>query len=192
MSSETTSQEEKKQTNWYVLRVLSGKEKKLKQYIEKEIEREKALKRSISQVLVPTEKVYQIKQGKKVVNERNFFPGYVLIEVEGDKLEGDVISALTSINGVIDFLGGSQPSPLKQSEINRILGKVDQSEEGDEKMNEPFIVGETVKITDGPFNDFDGTIEEVNEDKKKLKVIVKIFGRSTPVELDFMQVEKQQ
>jgi transcriptional antiterminator NusG len=189
MATEETTE---RKNNWYVLRVLSGKEKKMKQYIEKEMEHNNILKRNISQVLVPTEKVYQIKKGKKVVNERNFFPGYVLVEVEGDKLEGDVISALKEINGVMNFLGGSQPSPLKQSEINRILGKVDQAEESSETMNEPFIVGETVKITDGPFNDFDGTIEEVNEDKKKLKVIVKIFGRRTPVELNFMQVEKQQ
>lgn len=184
--------EETSQKNWYVLRVFSGKEKKLKAYIEKEIERDENLKRSISQVLVPTEKVYQIKQGKKVIKERNFFPGYVLIEIEGEKLEGEVLSNLTSINGVIGFLGGNHPSPLRQSEVNRILGKVDEAEETGETMNEPFIVGETVKITDGPFNEFNGTIEEVNQDKKKLKVIVKIFGRRTPVELNFMQVEKQQ
>jgi len=176
-------------TNWYVLRVISGKERKLKEYITREIERSNWTA-TIKQILVPTEKVYQIKNGKKVIKERNFFPGYILIEALEGKMTGEMISTITQFTGVIHFLGKTNPEPMKQSEINRLLGKVDEMEETGESMNEPFIVGETIKIIDGPFNDFNGTIEEVYDVKKKLKVIVKIFGRRTPVELNFMQVEK--
>ena len=175
---------------WYVLRVMSGKERKLKEYLEKEVDRS-GWGDVVTQVLVPTEKVYKIKQGKKVIKERNFFPGYVLIEAVEGKLNDEIISTIQGTTGVINFLGDHNPVPLRQSEVNRILGKVDEMQEVGESMNEPYIVGETVKIIDGPFNDFNGTIEEVHEDKKKLKVIVKIFGRRTPVELNFMQVEKQ-
>jgi len=176
-------------SNWYVLRVISGKERKLKEWITREVERS-GWTDTITQVLVPTEKVYQIKNGKKVIKERNFFPGYIMIESGGGKLSGDMISTITQMTGVIHFLGKSNPQPMKQAEVNRILGKVDEMEGVGESINEPFIVGETVKITDGPFNDFNGNIEEIYEEKKKLKVIVKIFGRRTPVELNFMQVEK--
>lgn len=178
------------ETNWYVLRVFSGKERKIKEYLENEIERS-GWGDAVKQVMVPTEKVYKIRKGKKVVQERNFFPGYVLIEANPGGLNGDIMSNIRTAPGVINFLGGESPQPLRQSEINRILGKVDEMSETTTSMNEPFIVGETVKIIDGPFNDFFGTIEEVYDEKKKLKVIVKIFGRRTPVELNFMQVEKQ-
>ncbi len=178
------------ESKWYVLRVLSGKERKLKEYIELDVERS-GLQDTILQVLVPTEKVYKIRKGKKVIQERNFFPGYILLEVNPDKITGDILQNIRSINGVINFLGGNHPTPLRHNEVNRILGKVDEMQEMGESMNEPFIIGETVKITDGPFNDFYGNIEEIYEEKKKLKVIVKIFGRRTPVELNFMQVEKQ-
>lgn len=176
-------------TNWYVLRVISGKERKLKEYIDKEVSRS-GWDKTILQVLVPTEKVYTMKAGKKVIKEKNFFPGYILIESLAGKMTGEMLQTIRTINGVINFLGGSNPDPLRQSEVNRILGKVDEQQELGETMNEPFIVGEMVKITDGAFNDFNGTIDEIYDDKKKLKVIVKIFGRSTPVELNFMQVEK--
>ncbi len=178
-----------KSSSWYVLRVISGKERKLKEYITKEVDRS-GWNTTILQVLVPTEKVYQIKQSKKVIKERNFFPGYILIEALTGKMSGDMITTIRNLTGVINFLGGTNPTPIRQAEANRILGKVDEMEEAGESMNEPFIIGETVKITDGPFNDFNGTIEEIYEEKKKLKVIVKIFGRRTPVELNFMQVEK--
>ncbi len=157
--------------------------------IELEIDRMK-LGKYVSQVLIPTEKIYQIKKGKKVSKERNFFPGYVLIEAD---LSGEVPHIIKSVNGVIGFLGTKQgvPVPLRQVEVNRILGKVDELEENDAEISIPFIVGESVKVIDGPFNSFTGIIEHINEEKKKLKVMVKIFGRKTPLELNYMQVEKE-
>lgn len=174
---------------WYVLRAIGGKEKKVKEYIESEISRLN-LQDYISQVLIPTEKVYQIRQGKKISKERNFFPGYVLIEAV---LTGEVPIILNDIPNVIGFLGSKdgEAVPLRQSEVNRILGKVDELAASDEEINVPFFVGESVKVIDGPFNSFTGIIEEVNEEKRKLKVMVKIFGRKTPLELSFMQVEKE-
>ncbi len=175
---------------WYVLRAIGGKEKKAKEYIESEISRLN-LQEYISQVLIPTEKVYQIRNGKKISKERNYFPGYVLVEAV---LTGEIPHILRNIPNVIGFLGtqGEQePIPLREAEVNRILGKVDELTAGDEEMSVPYFVGESVKVIDGPFNSFTGIIEEVNEEKKKLKVMVKIFGRKTPLELSFMQVEKE-
>jgi transcriptional antiterminator NusG len=175
---------------WYVVRAISGKEKKVKDFIESEI-KAVGLEDFVAQVLIPTEKVYQIRNGKKVSKERNFFPGYVLIEAA---LVGEVPHVIKGVNNVIGFLGGEKggdPMPLRQSEVNRILGKVDELAETDETLTIPFVVGETVKVIDGPFNNFNGVIEEINEEKKKLKVMVKIFGRKTPLELGFMQVEKE-
>jgi transcriptional antiterminator NusG len=123
--------------------------------------------------------------------ERNILPGYILIEMDPERMSGEVIQTITNIPNVIHFLGRNQPIPMRQSEANRMLGKVDESQDVVEAMIEPYLVGETIKIIDGPFNDFVGDIKEVNEEKKKLKVIVKIFGRGTEVELNFMQVEKQ-
>ena len=177
-------------TRWYVLRVVSGKERKIKEYLDAEVKRSK-WENSIKQVLIPTEKVFKMKNGKKVIQEKNFFPGYILIEAAGTKLSPDIAQSIKNITGIIHFLGNEKPTPLRKAEVNRILGKVDEMHELGEKANEPFIVGETVKIIDGPFNDFLGTVEEVNDEKKKLKVVVKIFGRKTPVELNFMEVEKQ-
>ena len=175
---------------WYVLRAIGGKEKKVKEYIENEIANGD-LKGFVDQVLIPTEKVYQIRNGKKISKERNFFPGYVLIEAA---LVGEVTHTLRNFPNVIGFLGdtkGGEPVPMRQNEVNRILGRVDELAETDEELNFPFVVGETVKVIDGPFNGFNGTIEEINEEKKKLQVMVKIFGRKTPLELSFMQVEKE-
>jgi transcriptional antiterminator NusG len=175
---------------WYVLRTIGGKEKKVKEYIENEIANA-GLQEYVSQVLIPTEKVYQIRNGKKVSKERNFFPGYLLIEAA---LVGEIAHMLKNITNVIGFLGdtkGGDPVPMRQSEVNRILGRVDEMAENAEEINIPYVVGETVKVTDGPFNGFNGIIEEINEEKKKLKVMVKIFGRKTPLELSFMQVEKE-
>jgi transcription termination/antitermination protein NusG len=175
---------------WYVLRAIGGKEKKVKEVIESEVERLK-LSDYISQVLIPTEKIYQIRNGKKISKERSFFPGYVIIEAA---LVGEIPHILKNLPNVIGFLGtkGDEvPTPLRGSEINRILGKVDELAAGDEELNVPFVIGESVKVIDGPFNSFTGVIEEVNEEKKKLKVMVKIFGRKTPLELSFMQVEKE-
>lgn len=180
------AEEEKR---WYSLRVISGKERKIKERIELEVERSK-WGDVITQVLVPTEKVYKIRSGKKVISERNILPGYILIEAVRTRLSGEMISTIANIPNVIHFLGKDNPVPMRESEANRMLGKVDESQEAGEAMIEPFIVGETVKIIDGPFSEFVGDIQEVNEEKKKLKVIVKIFGRGTEVELNFVQVEK--
>ncbi|MCK9617875.1 MAG: transcription termination/antitermination protein NusG [Lentimicrobiaceae bacterium] len=173
---------------WYVVRAVSGGEKKVKQYIESEINRLN-LKEFVSQVLIPTEKVYQVRKGKKISKERNYFPGYILIEAV---LMGEIPHIIRNVPGVLGFLGSkNEPVSLRPAEVNRILGKVDELSELGEEINVPFIVGETVKVIDGPFNSFSGIIEEINEEKKKLKVMVKIFGRKTPLELSFMQVEKE-
>lgn len=175
---------------WYVVRAISGKEKKVKEHIESEISA-LGLGDFVEQVLIPTEKIYQIRNGKKVSKERNYFPGYVLIEAA---LVGEIPHIIKNINNVIGFLGAEKrgtPLPLRQSEVNRILGKVDELADTDEALNIPYIIGETVKVVDGPFNNFHGVIEGINEEKKKLKVMVKIFGRKTPLELGFMQVEKE-
>ena len=175
---------------WYVVRAVSGQENKIKSYIESDIAR-LGLSDFVEEVLVPTEKVIQIRNGKKVNKERNYFPGYIMIKAN---LTGEVPHIIKSVTNVIGFLGetkGGDPIPLRQSEVNRMLGKVDElslQEESDIVI--PFIHGENVKVIDGPFNGFDGTIEKINEEKRKLEVMVKIFGRKTPLELSYMQVEK--
>jgi len=177
------------ENKWYVLRVMGGKEKKTKLFIEKEIDRLN-LNDFVSQILIPTEKVYQIKNGKKVSREKNFFPGYLLVEAN---LTGEVPHIIRGVQNVMGFLGatkGGDPVPMRDSEINRILGRVDAMALTDENINIPFVAGETVKVIDGPFNSFNAEIEAIDEQKKKLKLIVKIFGRKTPLELNFMQVEK--
>jgi transcriptional antiterminator NusG len=137
------------------------------------------------------EKVYKVQNGKKVMRERNYYPGYVMIEVLEGKLSDDLRDATKNTTNVIHFLGKDNPIALRKAEVNKMLGKMDEmAEVGGVNMSEPFIVGETIKIIEGVFNDFNGIIEEVNDEKKKLKVTVKIFGRSTPVELNYMQVEK--
>jgi len=176
--------------NWYVIKAISGQEKKVKQYIESELKHYN-LSYLVTQILIPTEKVYQIRKGKKISKEKNYFPGYILVEAS---LVGEISHILKNIPGVIGFLSdsrGGAPLPIRPSEVNRILGKVDELNELDGEVNIPFILGETVKVVDGPFNSFSGIIEEINEEKKKLKVMVKIFGRKTPLELSFMQVEKE-
>ncbi len=175
---------------WYVVRAVSGKEKKVKEYLELEISRLK-LTDFVEQVLIPTEKVFQIRNGKKISKEKNYLPGYVLIEAS---LVGEVEHVIKGIPNVIGFLGtekGGDPVPMRLSEVNRILGKVDELLETEEEMKIPFVIGEPVKVIDGPFNNFSGTIDEINEDKKKLKVMVKIFGRKNLLELSYMQVEKE-
>lgn len=181
---------EAKGKKWYVVRAISGKEKKVKDFIELEVKRNN-LEDFVSQVLIPTEKVFQIRNGKKISKERNFFPGYVMIEAD---LVGEVPHVIRNVNNVIGFLGaekGGDPVPLRMSEVKRILGKVDELADSEEELNIPYVVGESVKVIDGPFNNFNGIIEEINEEKKKLKVMVKIFGRKTPLELGYMQVDKE-
>lgn len=173
---------------WYVVRAISGKEKKVKEYLESEISRLN-LQDYISQILIPTEKVYQVRKGKKISKERNYFPGYVLIEAS---LVGEIPHIVKNIPNVLGFLGTKgEADPIRPAEVNRILGKVDELAEQGEEVNIPYIVGESVTVIDGPFNSFSGIIEEINEEKKKLKVMVKIFGRKTPLELGFMQVAKE-
>ncbi|AHM60209.1 transcription antitermination protein nusg [Flammeovirgaceae bacterium 311] len=179
---------------WYVLRVVSGQEKKIKTYLENEVSRQ-GMQEEVPQILIPAEKVYEMRNGKKRVRERNFFPGYVILSA--DLNNGEVLHVINSIPGVIGFLGAGEgqskvPVPLRQTEINRILGKVEEGAVAGEKLETPFIVGETVKVMEGPFSGFTGTVEEVFEERKKLNVTVKIFGRNTPVELNYMQVEKQE
>ena len=174
--------------SWYVLRAVSGKEAKVKEYIDAEIKNGR-LGGLVSQVLIPTEKVYQVRAGKRVVKERNYLPGYVLVEA---KLVGEIAHELRFTPNVLGFLGGlDNPTPLRQSEVNRILGKVDELPEVAEDTVIPYSVGEAVKVTEGPFSGFSGGVEEVNNEKKKLTVTVKVFGRSTPLALSFMQVEKE-
>lgn len=175
---------------WYVVRAVSGKEKKVKEYLELEISRMK-LNDYVNQVLIPTEKVFKIQNGKKVNKEKAFLPGYVLIEAA---LVGEVTHVIKSIPNVIGFLGtekGGEPVPMRFAEVNRILGKVDELLETEEELKIPFVIGESVKVIDGPFNNFSGVIDEINEEKKKLKVMVKIFGRKNLLELSYMQVEKE-
>ena len=175
---------------WYVVRAVSGKEKTVKEYLELEVSRLK-LTHFVEQVLIPTEKVFQIRNGKKISKEKSYLPGYVLIEAA---LVGEVEHVIKGIPNVIGFLGtekGGDPVPMRLSEVNRILGKVDELLDTEEEMKIPFVIGEPVKVIDGPFNNFTGVIDEINEDKKKLKVMVKIFGRKNLLELSYMQVEKE-
>jgi transcriptional antiterminator NusG len=174
---------------WYVVRAVSGQENKIKSYIESDIAR-LGLSDFVEEVLVPTEKVIQIRNGKKVNKERNYFPGYIMIKAN---LSGEVPHIIRSITNVIGFLGetkGGEPVPLRKTEVNRMLGKVDELSVQTENVVIPFKIGETIKVIDGPFNGFNGSIEKVNEEKRKLEVMVKIFGRKTPLELSYMQVEK--
>ena len=174
---------------WYSLRVISGKERKIKERIELEIKRA-GWDDVVTQVLVPSEKVYKIRNGKKVILDRNILPGYILLEADHDRFSDEIVQGIYDMQNVIHFHGRQSRITMQESEANRMLGKVDDSQGLVESMVEPFIEGEMVKIIDGPFNDFVGDIKEINEEKKKLKVIVKIFGRGTEVELNFMQVEK--
>lgn len=182
--------EVKSSKKWYVVRAVSGQENKIKSYIETEISR-LGYDDFVEQVLVPTEKVIQIRNGKKITKDKVYFPGYIMIQAN---LSGEIPHIIKSITNVIGFLGetkGGDPVPLRQSEVNRMLGKVDElAIDVNANIAIPFTVGETVKVVDGPFNGFDGTIEKINEEKRKLEVMVKIFGRKTPLELSYMQVEK--
>ena len=163
---------------WYVLRAVSGKEGKVKEYIDAEISN-KSLVPFVSQVLIPTEKTFQVRNGKRVVKERNCLPGYVLVKAQ---MVGDIAFRLRNTPNVVGILGGmDNPAPLQPTEVEG---------EGAE-MLEPYIVGEAVKVTEGPFRGFSGVIDTVNNEKKKLTVMVKVFGRNTPLILGFMQVEKE-
>ena len=174
---------------WYVLRAVSGKETKVKEYLEALMKHDKVLDANVGQILLPTEKYAQLRNGKRVVKEKLFLPGYVLVEAN---LQGEVAHTLRFTPNVLGFLGGmDNPSPVRLADINRILGTAEETALRTEELTVPFSVDDTVKVTDGPFNGFTGVIEEVNADTHKLKVNVKIFGRKTPLELLFNQVEKE-
>ncbi len=178
---------------WYVLKVVSGQEKKIKAQLEAELEHQK-LTGWVSQMLVPSETVYELRDGKRKTKERNFFPGYVLVCAELS--DGRVIDAFKNVPGALGFLGAQgwgaakAPVPLRPAEMNKILGRVEEG--GDEVLAPeiPFVIGEMVKITDGPFSGFSGRIQEIFEERKKLNITVKIFERNTPMELGYAQVEK--
>ena len=173
---------------WYVLRAVSGKEGKVKEYIDAEIKNGR-LGGHVSQVLIPTEKVKQVQGNKQVVKERLYLPGYVLVEA---RLVGETVHELRSTPNVLGFLGGmDNPTPLRESEVNRILGKVDELEDEPQVLEIPYVVGDSVKLTDGPFSGFSGVIEKVDEEKRKVTVVVKVFGRNTGLDLGFMQIEKE-
>jgi transcription termination/antitermination protein NusG len=186
--------EQQADTKWYVLRVVSGKERKVKEYLDKDISRS-GWTEIIKQVFLPVEKVYKVQNGKKVMREKNYFPGYIMLEITNGKLTDDIIMHVSNVSNVMHFLTDGKGSKgniisLRKAEVNKMLGKVDEMNDQGVTISEPFIIGEMIKIIEGPFNDFNGVIEEVNDEKKKLKVTVKIFGRSTPVELNYIQVEK--
>ena len=174
---------------WYVLRAVSGKEAKVKEYLEALMKHNDVLSSNVGQVLLPTEKYAQLRNGKRVVKEKLFLPGYVLVEAN---LQGEVAHTLRFMPNVLGFLGGlDNPTPVRQADINRILGTAEEAVIRTEEMAIPYVVDEAVKVTDGPFSGFSGVIEEVNAEKHSLKVAVKIFGRKTPLELSFNQVEKE-
>ena len=174
---------------WYVLRAVSGKEGKVKEYLEALMKKDKLLEQNVGQILLPTEKYAQLRNGKRVVKEKLFLPGYVLVEAN---LQGEIAHTLRFMPNVLGFLGGlDNPTPVRQADINRILGTADDTTIRNEESIVPYNVNDAVKVTDGPFNGFNGIIEEVDAVKHKLKVMVKIFGRKTPLELAFNQVEKE-
>jgi transcriptional antiterminator NusG len=174
---------------WYVLRAVSGKEAKVKEYVEAAIKHDPVLAANVGQVILHTEKYAMMRNGKRVIKERLYLPGYVLVEAN---LLGEVAHSLRFMPNVLGFLGGlDNPTPVRQSEVNRILGNAEESAVDTAEMAIPYVVDETVKVTEGPFSGFSGVIEEVNTEKHKLKVMVKIFGRKTPLELGFSQVEKE-
>jgi transcriptional antiterminator NusG len=171
---------------WYVVRTFSGHENKVKNILEAELNDNEQIRAKINEILVPTEKVFEVKDGKKKSKTKNFFPGYILVQADLDNQVKDFILNTPSVMG---FLGTrNNPNPLQPEEVKRIVGRITQ-DENSERMETIFRNGDLVKIIDGPFNNFTGTIEEVNEEKMKIKVMVSIFGRKTPVEIDFVQAE---
>jgi transcription termination/antitermination protein NusG len=174
---------------WYVLRTFSGHEKKVKQYLESELER-LGLTEKLDEIMIPTETVFEMRAGKKRTREKTFFPGYLLIHAILDKQVKHIISGVPSVVGFLTT--GDVPTPLRPDEVNRIMGKIDEAREMGEQPEIPFQSGDAVKVIDGPFNNFNGMVEEVYPDKMKVKVMVSIFGRKTPLELDYLQVEREE
>lgn len=173
---------------FYVLRAISGKENKVREYLEAE-KKNSDLGLYVGRIVIPTEKVVSQRNGKKVIKERSYMPGYILIEAA---LVGDVAYILRNTPDVLGFLGDGEPASLRPHEVERILGKADQMADAEGEYEDIFLVGDTVKVIDGAFDGFEATVEEVNTEKKKLKVMVKIFGRKTPLELGYAQVAKEE
>lgn len=173
---------------WYVLRTFSGHEKKVKEKLEQELER-LGMSEKMPEILIPTETVFEMRAGKKRTREKNFFPGYIMVRAILDK---ELLHILNGTPSVVGFLTtGDEPTPLRPDEVNRILGKMDEARESGEQPEIPFKAGDAVKVVDGPFNNFNGLVEEVYPDKMKVRVMVSIFGRKTPLELDYLQVEHE-
>ena len=175
-------------SNWYTIRVVSGKEKFVKENIEKELEFNKDLKPKIKEIFVPFEKIVVIKNDKKKIKERMFFPGYILVNLE---MDSEVKYFIENSTSVMSFVGpkGQMPAPLREKEVKRIFGEVKRKEGIVDNVDVPFKKDDHVKVVSGPFIDFNGVVEEVNKDKQKVRVTISIFGRPTPVELDFFQLE---
>lgn len=175
-------------SNWYTIRVVSGKEKFVKENIEKELEFNKDLKPRLKEIFVPFEKIVVIKNDKKKIKERMFFPGYILVNLE---MDNEIKYFIENSTSVMSFVGpkGQIPAPLREKEVKRIFGEVKRKEGIVDNVDVPFKKDDHVKVVSGPFIDFNGVVEEVNKDKQKVRVIISIFGRPTPVELDFFQLE---
>lgn len=185
MSDEKDIKEENPNLKWYVLRTFTGHEQKVKTAIETEVERLK-LHDKVQEVIIPQETVFEIRKGKRRTRVRNFLPGYIVVHIELDKKTKDILSNLPS---VVSFVGTrSEPAALRKHEIDRIIGRVEERKNVT-TIETKFTIGDPVKVIEGPFNSFHGTVKEVNNEKQKLKVEVGILGRKTPVELDFNQVE---
>ena len=178
----------KKIHKWYVLRTFSGHEKKVKESLESELER-LGMTENLPEIMIPTETVFEMRGGKKRTREKNFFPGYILLNALLNKQVKHVILGVPSVVGFLTT--GDEPSALRPEEVNRILGKLDEVREIGEQPEIPFKDGDAVKVIDGPFNNFNGTVDEVYPDKMKVRVMVSIFGRKTPLELDYLQVERE-
>ena len=176
---------------WYVLRTFSGHEKKVKEYLESEVER-LGYDDKLTQVVLPPETVFEMRGGKKRTREKTFFPGYMLINAIVDPYVKEVISGAPSTIGFLSTGTDGEPTPLRPDEVNRILGRMDDAREQGEVPEMPFKEGDPIKVVDGPFNNFTGVVEEVLPDKMKVRVMVSIFGRKTPLELDYLQVEHEQ
>lgn len=170
---------------WYVAHTYSGHEQKAKTYLESAVINA-GLQERFGKIVIPTEQVTEMKQGKRATSTKKFLPSYILIEMDLDKVTQNLV---VSTPGITNFVGaGGKPQPLKEEEVTRIAGQIDRSRT-EEVAEIPFQAGDPVKVIDGPFADFSGTVSEVNMERRKIKVMVSIFGRPTPVELDFLQVE---
>jgi len=176
---------------WYVLRTYSNHEKKVRRYLENELERT-GLEEKVDEILIPTETVFEMKGGEKKTKEKTFFPGYILLNCTLTHELRELAEDLPSVIGFLTTGTGDDPTPLRREEIQRILGKMDRAEERGEKPEIPFKVGDPVTVVDGPFDSFSGFVEDVYPEKMKVKVMVSIFGRKTPVELDYLQVEHEE